>query len=105
MFLPTPRNIAASFGDLHSFLTTRERHEWVFAGISVAITAFILFAFWHDSRVEPTQQIIFVQNWPANRTDAEIVADQKKDRATRNKAEAERQASFQKVQKATSGWL
>jgi hypothetical protein len=105
MFIPTPRNIAASFGDLRTFLTTRERHEWLFAGIAVGITAFILFAFWHDSRVEPMQQIIFVQNWPANRTDAQIIADQKKDRIARDQAEAARRASFQKVQKATSGWL
>ena len=105
MFLPTPRNIAASARDLRVFLTTRERHEWLFAGIAVGITVFILFAFWHDSRVEPMQEIIFVQSWPANRTDAEIVADQKKDRIARDRAEAARRASFQKVQKATTGWL
>ncbi len=105
MFLPTPRNLAASFGDLRTFLTTRERHEWLFAGIAIGITAFILFAFWHDSRVEPTQEIVFVQSWPANRTDAQIIADQKRDRIARDKALADRQASFQRVQKATSGWL
>jgi len=105
MFLPTPRNLAASFRDLRTFLTTRERHEWLFAGIAVAITAFILFAFWHDSRVEPMEEIVFVQSWPANRTDAEIVADQKKDRIAQDKALAERRATFQRMQKATSGWL
>jgi hypothetical protein len=105
MFLPTPRNIAASARDLRTFLTTRERHEWLFAGIAVAITAFIIFAFWHDSRFDRGEDIVFVQNWPANRTDAEIVADQKKDRIARDQAEAARRASFQKVQKATSGWL
>ena len=105
MEFPTPRRLVASWRDLCTFFTTRERYEWGFAAIAVGITAFVIFAFWHDSRVEPMQQIIFVQNWPANRTDAEIIADQKKDRAERDKALAERQASFQRVQKATSGWL
>jgi len=105
MFIPTPRNIAASYRDLRTFLTTRERHEWLFAAISVGITAFIIFAFWHDSRFERGEDIIFVQNWPANRTDAQIIADQKKDRVARDQAEAQRRAAFQRVQRATTGWL
>ena len=105
MFLPKPRDVASSFSDLRTFVTTRERRDVLFAAIAVGITAFVIFAFWHDSRVEPTQEIIFVQNWPANRTDAEIIADQKKDRIARDRAEADRRASFQKVQKATAGWL
>jgi hypothetical protein len=105
MFLPKPRDVTSSVSDLRTFVTTRERRDILFAAIAVGITAFIIFAFWHDSRVEPTQEIIFVQNWPANRTDAEIIADQKKDRAAQDKAEAARRASFQKVQKATAGWL
>jgi len=105
MFLPKPRDVASSFSDLRTFVTTRERRDVLFAAIAVGITAFVIFAFWHDSRVEPTQEIIFVQNWPANRTDAQIIADQKKDRIARDKAEAERRAGFQRMQKATSGWL
>jgi hypothetical protein len=112
MLLPTPRRLAASWLDLRTFLATRERTEWLFAGISIGITVFIIFAFWHDSRAEPAEQIVYVQSWPANRTDAEIIADQKKDRivkkqeeAERNQALAERQASYQRLQKATAGWL
>jgi hypothetical protein len=65
----------------------------------------MIFAFWHDSAYKAVPEIVYVQNWPANRTDDQIRADQKKDRIERAEAEAQRKAVFQKMQKATSGWL
>jgi hypothetical protein len=40
-----------------------------------------------------------VQSWPASRTDAQIVADQKRDQALREAAQRERQREFRKVDK------
>jgi hypothetical protein len=40
-----------------------------------------------------------VQIYPSNRTDAEIVADQKKDMAAKLAAEKEKQRQFQKLEK------
>lgn len=102
---PSPRRFVAGFRDLGFFLRTRSRADYVIAGVAAAMTAFIIFAFWHDSSFRGDPPIIYVQNWPANRTDDQIRADQKKDRIEREKAEAERRAVFQKMQKATSGWL
>lgn len=89
--------LGAAWRDLRFFFATRERHEYWFALLSVAITAFIIFAFWHDSNFTPAPQIVYVNNWPANRTDAEIIKEQKIDTAARHKAEAERRAEFQKL--------
>ncbi|WBO22647.1 hypothetical protein [Sphingomonas abietis] len=102
---PSPRRLAAGFEDLRLFLGTRGRADYVIAILAAGITAFTIFAFWHDSRFPAQQQIIFVHNWRADRTDAEIIAEQKKDRIERDQANAERRAFFQKAQKATSGWL
>jgi len=102
---PSPRRFAAGFRDLGFFLKTRTRTDYVIAAIAASMTIFIIFAFWHDSRFEAEPQIIYVQDWPANRTDDQIRADQKKDRIEREQAEAQRKAVFQKMQKATSGWL
>jgi len=102
---PSPKRFAAGFRDLGFFIRTRSRADYVIAGIAAAMTIFIIFAFWHDSAFKTEPQIIYVQDWPANRTDDQIRADQKKDRVEREQAEAQRKAVFQKMQKATSGWL
>jgi hypothetical protein len=102
---PSPRRFVAGFRDLGQFLRTRERRDYLIAAVSAGITGFILFAFWHDSRAEPMQQVLFVQSWRADRPDSEIIAEQKQERAARDKAIAERQAAFGKIKKATDRWL
>lgn len=102
---PSPRRFVEGFRDLGQFLRTRERRDYIIALISAAITGFVLFAFWHDSRVKPTQEVLFVQGWRADRPDSEIIAEQKADRAAHDKAVADRQAAFSKIKKATDHWL
>lgn len=102
---PSPRRFIASVRDLRVFLSTRRPADYVIAGIAAAMTIFVVFGFWHDSRIPQYQQIVFVQNWRADRPDSEIIAEQKKERIARDKANAERRAFFQKVQKESSGWL
>lgn len=109
---PSPRRFIASFRDLGLFLRTRTRADYVIALIAAAITLFVVFAFYHDSHFVAQPQIVYVQNWRADRTDAEIIAEQKKERPAREKALAEqqkalaeRQREFKEVQKATSFWL
>jgi hypothetical protein len=102
---PSPRRLAAGFRDLGLFLRTRERRDYVIAGLSGAITLFIVFAFWHDSRFTAEPQIVYVQSWRTGRPDSEIVAEQKQERIERDKAFAQRQAEFQKIKKQSDRWL
>ena len=47
----------------------------------------------------PPPQETIVELYPSNRTDADIIADQKKDQAAKAAAEKERQRQFQKLEK------
>lgn len=99
--------------DLRRFLATRERYELGFLALSVAITGFLIFAFARDSRVERPykRDIVYVQQWSADRTDAEIKAQQAIDapiKAKRLKAEADareaKRQSFKKMDDAMKRW-
>ena len=46
----------------------------------------------------PPPQIIYADLYSSNRTDAEIIADQKKDQAAKEAAQKERQRQFQKLE-------
>ena len=92
--------------DLRFFLASRERYELGFLALSVVITALILAAFVHDSHEEKVyrREIIYVQNWPASRTDEQVRAQQAidapKERARKEaiaKRQRERQESFKRL--------
>ncbi|MEN2790066.1 hypothetical protein ABC974_10550 [Sphingomonas oligophenolica] len=86
--------------DLRLFLSQRRKHELVFLALSVAITWTIMFYMIHDTKIVKDRRpvIIYVQQWPANRTDAEIIAQQKLDapeQTKREEAEKKREADNQ----------
>ena len=79
----------------------RSREQVIGASLALLVTAIIVFEFVIDARMgtAPPPQIIDVEIYPSNRTDAQIVADQKKDQAARAAAEKEKQRQFQKLEK------
>lgn len=79
----------------------RSREQFIGAALALLATSIIIIEFLIDSKMgtAPPPQIVYVQQWDANRTDAEIVADQKKDQAAKKAAQAERQRQFQKLEK------
>ena len=105
---------AGAFADLKHFFGQRRPHQWGFAALSVTVTLVTLWAFWHDSRFEKEyhRDIVYVQQWRLDRTDAEIIAQQKIDgpkEAARKAEEARRleenRRFFQKMKNRTDGWL
>ncbi|QIG78495.1 hypothetical protein [Stakelama tenebrarum] len=100
--------------DLRFFLSKQRRHKLVFAGLAALVTAYILFAFWADSSFETPykeREIIYVDSWPLNRTDAEIIEQQKIDAEKRRAEEAaleakrrERQAGYQRLDNSLREW-
>lgn len=84
--------------DLREFLTRRRPHQWGFAALSVTLTAVTLWAFWHDSKFEKEyhRDIVYVQQWRLDRTDAEIIAQQKIDGPIDARRKAEEQARQEK---------
>jgi len=96
--LPAPRLIWA---DLKAFTAERSKHQWIALFMAVAMPLAIVVGFTVDGRTNtaPGAQIIYVESWNSSRTDAEIVADQKKDQAAREAAMKERQRQFKKLDK------
>jgi hypothetical protein len=99
--------------DLRVFLAARQPHELYFLVAAMAITGFLIYAFAHDSYVEPVYrpQITYVQQWSLDRTDAEIRAQQAIDEpikqrrlAEQRRAQEARQAQFKRVDKAMERW-
>lgn len=97
---PRPASPRALIADLRLFLETRQRHQFLFGAISIAIPALIIAGFYHDSKIDPPKpQMTFLPSWPADRSDAEIIALQKIDQAKKEKRQAEQRAAYQRLAK------
>ena len=99
--------------DFANFARAREKHEWWFLLASICVVLVIGWAFVHDSYFERAYKpnIIYFESWPANRTDAEIIAQQKIDQAKQEAEEAEfererakRQAEWKKIDDKLKSW-
>jgi hypothetical protein len=94
-------------GDLRRYLAARQRHEVIFLFVSLAAVVLILSVFVAGSQVEKPYKppdIIYVQSWRADRSDADIIAQQKIDAAKKKiqdakeaKFEAEKRAAFKRA--------
>lgn len=79
--------------DLRLFLHSRQKHELIFAFLAVFTTLIVVTGFLVDAsdlKKPYEREIQYVQSWPMNRTDAEIIAAQKADEKTRAAEEAKR---------------
>jgi hypothetical protein len=100
-WFPTPSSPRAAFRDLAAFMRQRSREQVVGASLALLVTAIIVFEFVIDAKMgtAPPPQITYVELYPSNRTDAEIIADQKKDMAEKQAFEKEKQRQFQQLEK------
>ena len=89
------------FRDFLAFVRQREREHVIGAALALLVTLIILIIFLVDPKVNtaPPQQVTWVELYPSNRTDAQIIADQKKDAAERLAAKKEKQRQFQELEK------
>jgi len=107
-------NPLSGLRDLRLFLHSRQKHELVFAFLAVLTTVVVITGFLvdtNDLKAPYERDIQYVQSWPLNRTDAEIVAAQKADMKTRAAEEAkekERQAKnhaeLKRIDDALTRW-
>ena len=102
MPFPRPSPPRVLIADLRAFLAERSRHQVLAAVVAVLMPAFFVFLFIVDTNrnTMPGEQVIYVESWSADRTDAEIVADQKKRQAEKEALQKERQRQWQKVDDA-----
>jgi len=99
-WLPKPSSPRAVFRDFLSFVRQREREHVIGASLAFLVTLIILLIFLVDPKVNtaPPEQITYADIYPANRTDAQIIADQKKDAAARAAFKKEKQRQFQEIE-------
>ena len=100
-WFPRPVGPRAAFADFRAFIRQREREHVIGAALALLVTIIIIIEFLVDSKINtaPPPRIVYADSWSANRTDAEIIADQKKHQAERKAAQEERQRQFQKLEK------
>ena len=98
--IPRPVGPRAAIKDLAAFLRQRSREQVIGLTLAVLVTAIVVIQFMVDSKINTAAppQLIYVESYSANRTDAEIIADQKQDQAEKDRLRRERQEYFQKLE-------
>ena len=99
--LPPTVGPRAALRDLKAFLGQRSREQVLGATLAVLVTIIIIIIFLVDSKINtaPEPTVVYVENYGPDRTDADIIADQKNASEERRKAEEARQQAFQKLEK------
>ena len=84
---------------MRAFWQNRPRHQWLAAVLALLIPAGILVVFYYDAQINilPGEQVIYLESWPADRSDEEIVAKQEADLRLREEWERERQQQFKNL--------
>ena len=92
----------ALWADLKLFWSTRTRVQWFAGVLAIVIPVSLGVAFWLDGRtnIAPGPQLMLVNSWPANRTEAETRANIERAAAERARREAATQADFQHADNA-----
>lgn len=87
-----------ALSDLREALRMRHGYQWGFLALAFVVTALILIGLAKDAYFEKPykRDIIYVQNWRADRSLDEIIAQQKIDQAKREKVEAAAKAKAEK---------
>jgi len=99
-WFPKPSAPREAIRDLLAFMRHSSREQRIGAALALVATGIIVFEFVIESKfgAMPPPQETVVELYPSNRTDAEIIADQKKDQAAQLAAQKEQQRQFQKLE-------
>ena len=107
MKLPPSVSPTRGWRDVLGYFAARRPHRLGFMGLALALSYVMIMGVMDASRVPPKpyhREIIYVQQWRADRTDAEIIAQQKIDGVEQTRQEnelkrleAERRASFKRL--------
>ena len=100
VFPPVSRPSVA-FRDLLAFMRQRSREQVIGFILAVLVTIIIVIVFLVDSNINtaPPPRVVYVELYDSNRTDADIIADQKKDQAEKEAYAREKQRQFQELEK------
>lgn len=99
MPLPRPARPSVLWSDLRALWNERPRHKWIAGALAVVAPLIIVVTFYFDAQtnVRPIRTIHYIDSWPENRSDEEIIAKQKADAETLKQRQIERQRQFQRI--------
>jgi len=100
--LPPTSSPRAALGDLIAVVRSGDQRERILgATLAVLVTIIILIIFFVDSKINtaPPPRVVYVQTYAPERSDADIVASQKRDLAKRKADAKEHQRQMQELQK------
>lgn len=99
--LPRPSSPGAALRDLFAFMRQRSREQVIGACLAILVTAIIVIEFAVDSKINtaPPPQVVEVELYSPNRTDAQIKADQQRDEAAKLAAKKATQQQYQQLAK------
>jgi hypothetical protein len=100
-WFPRPVSPWAAIADLRAFMRQRSREQVIGGSLAILVTAIIVIEFLVDAKVgtAPPPRVVEVQLYAPDRTDADIIADQKKDQAAKEAAQKAQQREYQKLEK------
>jgi hypothetical protein len=92
----------ALWADLKLFWSTRTRVQWIAGALALVIPVGLGVAFWLDGRtnIRPGPQLMLIDSWPANRTEAETRANIDRAAAERARREAATREDFRAADNA-----
>ena len=98
--MPPMHSPKAALKDLMAFLRQRDREKTIGGILAILATVLIVLMFFIDSRhnTAPPATISYLESWPENRTDEEIIAQQEIDQAEKERAMEERRRAFEELQ-------
>ncbi|MEG3088847.1 hypothetical protein [Sphingomonas sp. PB4P5] len=93
-------NIVRAINDLRAYFAQEGPHKLGFLLLSVALFGALLVGFTIDSHEVPVyhREVTYFDQWPADRSDAQIIAQQKIDGPLEAKRKAEAAAKQKKIQ-------
>ncbi len=100
--LPPASSPRTAIRDLVAAFRHDDRRDRILgATLAVLVTIIILIIFFVDSKINtaPPPRVVRVELYASDRSDADIIASQKKDQAEREARARERQRQFQKLEK------
>ena len=100
--LPPMVNPRAAMSDFGAALRGDSKRDRIIGlAIAVLVTTIILIIFFVDAKINtaPPPRVVYVETYAPTRTDADIIASQKKDSAERRAFALKKQRQFQALQK------
>jgi hypothetical protein len=90
------------WADLKLFWSTRTRVQWIAGTLALLIPVGLGVAFWLDGKtnIRPGPQLILIDSWPANRTEADTRANIERASAEKARRDTARQQDFQAADNA-----